>query len=433
MRSLILVLVLLVGLISGAVGQASQGTLRQPVLVPPEIRPGASAIKLARITADLDNLTVREAARKLATILGGYFSARDPAMMAHLASSHPDWFRYCTAPALDYTRRARLSWRDVPLGTALRQLCRAYDCNLHQDHLGTYWVLPGPFATGPEVRAGGYSIELRHVGFLDARSSGDSPEDVTGLRRLDLQFVIRSEMGDPAAIYGLENVRVVDQDRRDVLEPVERPGVLGLCNPSPFPDERLQSVSFDWPYPNPQRLWTIEADLVLYRHAHLTRIEMPIPEQSHTLVTRNVDGVAAELFLRHLHISEASLTVRFLPPPGVWLQYAGTAPQARLVLKDGTRQRFWVGSTSCAPTDIWKPDTSNDCPSVVVRLLKSEPAKIILDLVQVSEPDRRLHFRFTDYPMVLGSASRVKSHSTVPPPKAVKPPTQRRIYGKRAR
>src|SRR5438105_5516229 len=110
-----------------AAGASAAPRLREPAVT--RAAPGASASRASgsaaaateRITAELTDLTLSEAAAKLSQLLGVPVSVPDREKQAKPGAA---------GPRLDYERRARFSWTAVPVSDALREFCRKYECSL---------------------------------------------------------------------------------------------------------------------------------------------------------------------------------------------------------------------------------------------------------------------------------------------------------------
>jgi hypothetical protein len=350
-----------------------------------------------RVTAEFDNLNLVEAAKKLSEALGTQVTVsergEDPKPGAGQDSE----------PRLDYERRVRLTWKDVPVGEALREFCRKYGCLLARDG-GSLRVYAGWMPGGPVQKAGSFAIEINRITFSDYRSSGDEPADLTLRRALGLQFCIRGAPEEMPYIQGLENVRVLDQNGRDVLDSGGAGGGFGLPNrtlPNIFPDERLQSLSFEWPYPTPQRLRLVEGDLVLHQTVKRSTVEVAIPEGGKTRAAVPLGEGQLQFAQATFQDGNFHTLVQVLQPPNVDLQVAGTPARLTLMLEDGT-QAFATGSmTSWGVDNGW----INGYVTINARDLKSRPVKVLWDMLWKSEATRRVHFRFDNYPTQISKGS----------------------------
>src|SRR5262249_8544063 len=139
---------------------AAAGAPAAPAAAPD---PGKAAAPAAecnpRLTADLTDLTLPEAAEKLARLCGLVISVPDPERDPKPGAP--------AGPRLDVQRRARLSWTGVPLSDALRDFCRTYGCSLLRGFSGGMTVIPGSLPSGPSASLEGFSMEVTRVGFSD--------------------------------------------------------------------------------------------------------------------------------------------------------------------------------------------------------------------------------------------------------------------------
>lgn len=358
---------------------------RPPAGVEPAPFPG--------VTAELQNLTLREAADKVAPLVGLPLELPDPPGTERQAGE-----------GLDYSRRARFSWKGAPLAQVLRDFCRAYGCHLEWGEDGAgYAVRPGALPSGPQCRLNGYAVEVTLLTFDDDRSQEESSAALLVTRNLGVEFAIRAASGDPSAIQGLENVRVVDDQGRDATGSADDPASDGReeqTAESPFPDEQRGYYQFDWPYPVPHRLRWIEGDVVLYRRVQRAVVEIPVPEANQPSVGRSVGEVQVRLVSFTPGGPATQYSVHVTSPPGLDVAFAGGMPQAALVLKDGTRVPAVVREDGMGSTD------GNLTAEYLLSVpeAKEKPAKVALNLVMRSDPSRRLHFRFDNYPQALGPA-----------------------------
>jgi len=352
----------------------------------PELLPPA-------LSAQLEDLRLPEAAARLSTLLGA---------PVRLAEEDPT----ADAPRLDRDRRARLTWTNVPTGDALREFCRAYGCRLGYSAPEGYTVLPGPLPAGPSLTVNGFRLEITHLGFADGRILGESAADLTVRRTLDLGFAVRAPGAEVERVCCLENVRVVDSHGRDVRNRALDPGAAPVLRPlttGPFPDERLQAVSLNWPYPAPQRLQTIEGELVLYRSVRPARVEIPLPRAGEAAAPRDVGDVQLQVLQAQTTENGLRVAARFLCPDAVHLQLAEHRPAVTALLEDGTRAALRVETSS------WRhgPGVRRIEQTLTGVGLRSRPVKVAWDLLLKSEPDRRTPFRFTDYPAAFSPSASV--------------------------
>src|SRR5690242_2369730 len=90
--------------------------------------PAKSSVPMQRVTASLQSVTLKEAAERLAPLLGIPISVPDRERPAKPGGS--------AGPSLDYDRRVSFEWTDLPLSDALRDFCRKFDCSLMRTYSG---------------------------------------------------------------------------------------------------------------------------------------------------------------------------------------------------------------------------------------------------------------------------------------------------------
>lgn len=361
--------------------------------------PPAAGLAARKVSAEWQNLTLPQAAAKLSELLGTTVSIPEPPQNRPLPIDSQ-------APVLDLKRTASFSWKEVSAPDALREFCRKFGCSLVRDYRGELVLSPVPLAAGPVARLEGYEIELGRILFSDYRATGDDIEDLSLRRTLSLQFALRAVAGDLVLLQGLENLRVLDQDGHDVLEPATPAATpYGRISPSAFPDERLQSVSFEWPYPTPHRLRLVEGELVLHVNARRTPVEVQLPKEGSQAPVPFGDGQLQFTQLRSQGESFSAMAYVTQPPN---VDFQGAAGSLVLLLEDGTRVPASLTGNSPGLSDGWVTGYMG----INAAGLKSRPVKLLWTLVVRSEATRRFRFRFTDFPGQLG------------PPLPAKPPVR---------
>lgn len=423
------------GIIGGLWVLAVVSASAAPPVIPPA-RPAAPPVEATPdgpppVTAELANLPLREAAPKLAELTGleivlPEVEENPPPTGEAIPTAAPA----PSPPRLDLDRRATLSWRNTPLAQALREFCRAYACRFDSsgDLGGTLYLNAGTLPSGPHATTGGYSVEVAHVHFRDERTADLAGQEATVDRGIDLQLQVRARSGDPTPIYGFHNVRIIDDQGRDALEhPGERDafGLSGGVTPTAFPDERRRQVSFPWPYPVPRRLRTIEGDLILFSQLRRIPVDLRLPRAGDPPLARKFGPIQLETREASFEDGRYTLGLHLTAPGGLGVQIAGALPRATLVLADGTAVR-----ASLSGGDSGDEDDGSGAHLTSYELaapgLKQRPARLLLDLVLKSDPDRRLHFRLQDYPAILSTAP---AHGTGFRPRIARrsfPPTPRR-------
>lgn len=380
-------------------GQTPPGGDPGPRLLPEVMAP--------RVTGSIENLDLTAGAERLSQLSGVTIAVPSPPKEAAAGSADS------TEPVLDYSRRARLTWKDTPTANALRDFCRAYGCSLARNYRGTLAVAPGVLPAGPVVQADGYAVELNRVSYSDYRSTGEAPEDLTVRRLLTLVVGIRAETGDTLAVAGIENLRALDQDGRDVLDQTPDsalPSPGGRTLPGPFPDQRLQTVSFEWPYPRPYRLKLIEGDLVLYRSIRRSAPEVKLPHDDEPQAVATLGEGQVQFSQVRNQVGTFSAMLHVTQPANVEFAALGGPTPLGLVLEDGSRVSASAYMNSWGFNDGWL----TGYVSLSATGLKSRPVQLVWPLATRSETTRRVHFRFENYPAILGP----------PPARAAAPPAR---------
>ncbi len=363
------------------------------------------------LTLELKDVTLREAAAALAKATGLTLTV-PPAI------SSPGGVITVTDAGLlafDEARKASFNWKDTPVSDALRDYCRAFACSLTRDYRGGLGVSPFPSPVGPVAKVPGFALGVGRITFSDYRTSGDEVADPAPRRSLGLQLQIRAEGVDPATLLGLENVRVLDQDSRDVLDvqtQVAAGGAGGRTQPTAFPDERSQSFSFDWPYPAPRRLKRIEGDLIVARSIKRGQLEMVIPPPSELTIIQAGDAQIQFVQVNN-NLSNFQLSLQVVQPPTLDLQASNGSSAVRLLLEDGTTVPATASINYWNAQDGW----TSGYASVNAQNLKSKPVKLIWSVVTKSEQMRRYHFRLDNYPAILDESPAPKTPAPVLKPK----------------
>jgi hypothetical protein len=258
-------------------------------------------------------------------------------------------------------------------------------------------------APAPVQQLAGYELRIARLSFSDERSLGEDPADLEVRRSLHLSFSIRAPgvgagPADPERIRGVENVRIEDQNGRDVLAPSlnevfgpDRPAAPGTSA-----QERVQQVALEWPYPAPERIRLITGELVLYRTARRASVELGLPRDD-APTQRDLGECQLQIQQVRRRGKKLEVMVRFLYPPGVQPQTATLEPPAVAILEDGTRLPMRALSTSWPVVDGLRTTQQ----LLTADGVTARPTKLAWNLVVKSDPSRRIPFRFTDYPGTL--------------------------------
>jgi hypothetical protein len=298
-------------------------------------------------------------------------------------------------------RRARLALANASLSQALRQFCTAFDCTVAWEVLPDapgcgFLVRSGPAPQGPEARLPGYRVAVLGLTFTDRRSFDEDSAAVFADRSVGLHLAARAENGDIGPIESMENIRIVDQNGRDALAPMnDRDGDEPEGEPdTTLPDEQPQRFLAEWPYPAPHRLKLIEGELVLYKKVRRATLRIPVPAEGAPPTTLRFGDARAQLaedvpgqryLLRITHGTEQELA------------FAGEFPFLAAALPDGTQLPLngaVVGRSEQQEgvvEEIWIPSERK----------AGRPTHLIVRLALRSEPGRRMRFRIENFPATL--------------------------------
>ena len=305
------------------------GTAAALASVPsPPLQPlsGAAGLKL-RVTMEIKNATVEEAAKKLSTVLGGRVQLFD--LLTAYSGNY----------TLNRNRRASLAWKDAPIGQVVRDFDRAYQCMVSPYGGGTFAVWPWRPPLGPVHESGGYQFEVTGSGYQLSNS------------RLGLLLSVRSTAGDAAAVGRLERLRIMDEQGREVERPAEGSREFySEERQGGYPDERLLNASVDWPRPAPQRLRVVEGAVRVYQKVRRLEVEVPFPGAGKKEAVGEAGGLRVRLsdikfrpsrepqgpgsgfdpggFLAHVRVSG---------PAGLSVEVAGQPAFGEAVFADRTR------------------------------------------------------------------------------------------------
>lgn len=345
--------------------------------------PGIGASGMPPVTLELKDAGIVETASRVGAAL------KTPLTLP--PAPKPD---AAEAKKLDYSARRSFSWSETPPARVLRDICKAFSCRVTPTDDGGFRLEPGSMVAGPEWRGAGFALTLQQISFRDTRTVSSADGDLTVTRLMGLDFNLRSQSGDVSSLYGLENVRVLDQEKRDVLDD----GAAGQSTPyrhlpGLLPDERRQSFTFQWPYPNPRRFSRIEGDLTLFRMLRKAQIELRIPHPDEPFPVVNAEGCEFQ-FLQVQPLDEGVQgTLRIGFPMDTALEIASTSATAELA--DGSKiparlefGGYWV----TGGTRVMQQSYS-------ITEAKSRPVKLLMNVLVKSQPDQRTHFVFNNYPV----------------------------------
>ena len=412
---------LLIAALAFALSASSQAQVKRPrTAIPlPADGPTAPAVDpdaLPPVTLELKDVGIIETASRVGAALKTDLTLPPP--------PKPDTPE---SKKLDYSARRSFSWHDSPPAKVLRDVCRAFSCRVTQDGNGGFRLEPGSMNAGPEWRGGGFALTLDQITLKDVRTVSGTPGELTVSRVMQLDFNLRSQSGDLSALYGLENVRVLDQEKRDVLDDgAAAQGTPYRHLPGLLPDERRQSFSFQWPYPNPRRFAKLEGDLTLFRNLRKTRIELRIPHPDEPFPVVNTEGCEFQ-FLQVQPLEEGVQgTLRIGFPLDAALEIGSSSAAAELA--DGTKVParlefggYWVTGGSRVMQQGYS-----------VTEARSRPVKLFFDVLVKSQPDKRTHFVFNNYPIEIDPRIAAPKPASNPAP-AKQPPAKKAPAKKRKR
>lgn len=351
----------------------------------------------ALVTLDLRDLTLTEAAERFAR------TTRIPFRMGAADEIEDGAPSRGGGSNLNLTRRATLTWNNTRLGDAMRDLCRAYDCDLAWDHdFKGLVALPEPFPTGPIAKVGPFAVEVRELRFDDRRLVYSPPLSPTSTieRKLSVNLTFRFPGADAAEFAGLRYLRLVDNFGRDALALLDGDD-FDTSEVSPFPDECRRFITCEWPYAAPHRLKLIEGEALLYRQAKRDVQEFRVTAEKKRQV-REIPGGVAMVEVGADADDPSRLEVGLAARGDGELTFAGF-PHAWATCENGIRYPLAIESDSVEELNglegatyalTLPPDTS---PVVSVHL----------NLIRRAHPDRRVPFRFRDYPTILSPGTPV--------------------------
>jgi hypothetical protein len=361
----------------------------------------------ALVTLDLRDLTLTEAAERFAR------STRIPFRMGAADEAEDRIPPSAAPPNLNLTRRATLTWENTRLGDAMRALCKAYDCDLAWDHdFRGLVALPEPFPTGPATKAGPFTVDIRELRFDDRRLVYAPPLSPTSTieRKLSVALSIRFPGADAAEFAGLRYLRLVDSFGRDAVSLLDGDD-FDASEISPFPDECRRFITCEWPYPAPHRLKLIEGEAVLYRQLKRDIQEFKLTGQKERQVREVPGGVAMVEFGADEDDPsrlEVGLAVR-----GEGELTFGGFPHAWVTCENGVRYPLAAESDSVEELNGLEGATF----ALTLPPDTSPVQSVHLNLVRRSHPDRRVPFRFRDYPTILAPEAPSPKPSTPVKPK----------------
>jgi hypothetical protein len=333
-------------------------------------RPPRRSVPPLRITAELRDVTLPEAAAKLTDLLGAEVRTPDK-----------------PGSGLDLKRRTSFSWSNTLTGQALREFSRAYNCRvMWSDYTYAYHVFKPWTGLGPAARVAGFRVAAEGITFEDHRSTLEVGPQVGIDRALRLRMAVRAEGGDPAAIAAFENVTLTDAaGRKSRQEPDRAPAALRFITPDRwYPDEWTDELRLRWPHPAPGGAAAIEGDLLIYPRVIRTAGSLSLAGPAQPSEVVRADGLEARLEAREVEPRGVRARVRITSPDG-WDVPPG-AQSAEIVLEDGRH----VGVRPM-------PAAADDPRAVVLDLaaneLPSRPVRLGLLLLARSGPIDREHFR----------------------------------------
>jgi hypothetical protein len=358
------------------------------------------------VTLDLRDLTLTEAAERFAR------TTRIPFRMGTIDEDGDRLPTESAGAALNLTHRATLSWKNTRLGDAMRDFCRAYECDLAWDHdFRGLVALAEPFATGPVAKAGPFSVDVRELGFDDRRLVYSPPLAPTSTieRKLTVGLTFRFSGADASEFAGLRYLRLVDTNGRDALSLLDGED-FDAAELSPFPDECRRLVTCDWPYAAPHRLRLIEGEALLYRQVKREIQEFRVPGEKKRQF-REIPGGIAMVEIGADEDDPSRVEVGLAARGDGELTFAGF-PHAWVTCENGVRYPLAAESDSVEELNGLEGATY----ALTLPPDTSPVRSVHLNLIRRSQPDRRVPFRFRDYPTVLAP-------DLAPPVPAPKPAT----------
>jgi len=336
-----------------------------------------------RVTAEIKDAAIEEAAGKLGKALGGRILLHD-----HLTGYSENW-------VLDRTRRATLSWKDAPVGRVLRDFCRAYHCTLRAGSENTYGLWPYLPPRAGLYSAGGYRFEVENAYYQTPSSS------------LHLAISVSADNGDGATLARLEKIHVVDEGGRQAERSVAD------LDRSDYPDGRSSRIQTGWQHPAPQRLKSVEGVLRVYRTVRRVEVELPFPRGEEETKGQG-NGVSVTLTGIKFRPSSAPQgpgagfdpggfrgTMKLAADESLSVEFDGKPAFCEAVFDDGSRSlidarqvrslRFVEAISNGVQQyagDVWSHSGAT-----------RRPVKLVVPLIVRSEMGESIPFRFTDVAM----------------------------------
>jgi hypothetical protein len=360
------------------------------------VRPAAG--ENPRISIKVENATFAEAAAALSRASG--------IPVEHWNRRLPEGVARQLEPLLD--EKASFDWTNVTFARALRQLCDRY--NLQPlSPTGRAYVLhpagvrPAPPAMPPGLfEKNGVRLFLRSLSFTTSRrrwiNFPQGVPDASGYNSLELSIGGTIPDGDADTIAGLGSL-VAKDDRGTVLMLRQTGSAVGTdITPGLFPDEWTTGFFLAGLHPMAKKLEWLEGDLIVFRQVRRHRVEFSVPV--------NQDRARQQAGEAEVELTRFETGDPMVSGPSVEAQVStahGSALRPRgfsdfLPMLVGASGRIY------APTGVGFGSSSSPKGARFQVFAQFQPidepvVRIVLQLVERSQPEKLLTFRMQDIPL----------------------------------
>lgn len=319
--------------------------------------------------------------------------------------------------------RATFDWTEVPLGTAMRQLCERFQVQPRKRWEGGYHLYPWPAAApGPEPKRVGLS-ERNGVRLYATQVSVQNRQTRSFLARdvqpeeSQMQLQLRCELGerDPDAMLGVENVSARDDLGNAVTFGTSGPVYPGYYEPQ-YPDTWQTSLSFNLLNRRARKLALVEGDLMAYQTVRPLKVEVPLPLPE-KMVRRQVGDWL--IVVSHYRASTPEPQEEEPGLPALVARHPMRGPSVRLrvyyphkspLVSARSGQRDIMPQIQGASGRLHSPIPSDGKGAGDQVLMMTDtflylstpgetPQKLVWSLIEKSDPIRLMRFRMEDIPL----------------------------------
>lgn len=353
---------------------------------------GYPASATPRVTLRLERATFHDALIQLKQVTG--WDLRGP------SGEGSDFYEPGPNPA-----RGTFNWQDASLGKVCRDIGETFRCVARYSGPSTLRfeaqpaAPPGARPVAAVTRSGitFLATQVERVRLLNLESAPPRPGQEC---RLHLAF--RPADGDPARIYGLNNVRGADNLGRAVAwnrSEVQRPDEPTDSRP----DEWAVETTLRGMDPSASRLVWLEGELLLFREIQRQRVDMPL--MGTTLPFVRTDGPVEVMVSEVRQPGPGSVQLRVEERWNNDLEVSSASnnspnwPYPAVRLASGRVLR--MGGSATASLDEGRRRVILSC--AYEGNSGDPPVSIVWDLLIRSQPDDRLTLRLENIPLGAGS------------------------------